>query len=669
MRIYCSICATILADLSDMSFLDCLDSTPTGDIQREDTSASKKFPIPDIKFSQATYQIGLWSDDLAKKLHESKYLYATYGALDGLSNICSHWRFLFDLIYSSSDITSDDKLHEFLSSPEGMAIVGIETLAVMAWATIGNYFNSQGNHPIINYLALTWPYLRDCFKGSKNAFKGIRAALNIASFLSGTSLIPYVLPSAIGLGFFSVVNRLLMRYLYNQRKTMMKHNKQVWLDIQNLKVKDFSPEALTSEGQAILKTLQEHSDRTRTLALLGAAYGGFVDGLYMYVGIVTLLGVSGMLWLTSPVALFLIGCSVLYGLTNIAVRINEEHGYQKKIDISVAKANLAFTGKKIACLYRNLRKTNEQQLSKQHFTQLSEYIGLYKQQRERLEKLSNLSYKSAFLLGITHGLAAYGALASFIFAVSTITFLIMQTIPPVLLITVAVTIASGLLCMALFAANAVYRNYQHRQNADGAKMLHKTFYLKELEKLKEVVKGEVIANKPDDEIEALIANDCMVIDSQPLFFYMELFEIVRSFFSGVGKGPKSMMTTFNAFQEKGDDGHYHFDSWILLAFTSVSSFVYAVCLALRAYARGFGRPPIDHIETNDQTDHSPSQSPSLNTPKPKATIKRSQSSSDFSIFKKPPSESSVPRNNSDQHLSKSLPNMSPQNTPTQPSTC
>ncbi|WP_367608080.1 hypothetical protein [Legionella sp. W05-934-2] len=631
--------------------LDGLINSSTGGSHREDSSASKSLPEIKSTFSETSYQLGVWGDDLAKNLHESRYLYATYGALDGLSNICSHWRWLFDLLYATSS-NSDDKLHEFLSSPEGMALVGIETLAIMAYATIGNYFDSDDkDKPILSLLALTWPYLRDCFKGSKNAYKGVRAALNIASLLSGTSLFSYVVPTSLGVGALAIVNRLLLRYMYTQRKYMMKNNKIVWLDIQALDAKTLTPDEMEQQGKEVLSHVQEQSKTVRALAFIGAAFGGLVDGLYMYVGIVTLLTVPGLIWLTAPVALFLIGCSVLYGLTNIAVRMYEEYDYQRKLDITVAKANLALTGKKIECLYHTLRLDKEEMLSQKHFKQLTDYVDTFVRQREELRDLSVLSYKSAFLLGVTHGLAAYGALASFVFAASTITFLIMGTIPPFLLIAVAITIASGIFLIAGFAINALYQTYKHHQKLSEFEQLKTAISLKELKELVKLEKGEVYANKPDDYLEEKI-HDCMVIDNQPLFFYMELFEVVRSFFSGVGKGPKSVMTTFNAFQEKGDDGEYHFDSWILLAFTSVSSVVYATCLALRAYARGFGRPPVDYVEMKGADGQEPSsKSSSPKIPMSQNDKSQKRRSSDFSLFaKKSVDDTKFSRSHSDSEL-------------------
>ncbi len=616
-----------------MTHFDSIDSS-NGNNTRVNPAAYKNPSDPKSSFSKASHNLGLWGENLAKRLHESRYLYATYGALDGLSNICSHWRYVFDLIYFTSDLNSDDKLHEFLSSPEGFAIAGIETILVMGYATIGNYFDGKDkNRPVINFLSVTWPYLRDFFKGSKNTYKGILAALKMTSFLSGTSLLPYVVPSSLGLGFLSVISRLLMRDIYSQRKIMMKNNTQIWQNIQNLNARNLSPKELEKQGQSILDNIQNQSENSRFWSMIGAGYGGTIDGLYYYTGIITLLGVPGLLSLSIPVALFLISCSFLYGITNIINRLYEEKNYQKKLDISIAKANLAYTGRKIECLYHTARKLNlkgNQILNKESYETLKNYLDNFENQRQELSNLETLSYESAFLLGLTHGLSAYGVLASIIFAISTVTFLIMQTMPPTLLIIVALTIASGLFFMATFAANAVYHTYQYHQLASKVEM-KATTSLKELKSLVDIGQGVINANKPDEEIESAV-RDCMVIDRQPSFFFMELFEVIRSFFSGIGKGTKSVLT-FNTFQEIGDDGHYHFeaDSWIFLAFTSVSSCVYAICLALRAYARGFGRPPIDCLESNDVDDSSPTSSACSTDDAHQSEIKVSRSS-DLSLF-------------------------------------
>ncbi len=77
--------------------------------------------------------------------------------------------------------------------------------------------------------------------------------------------------------------------------------------------------------------------------MLGAAYGGVVDGLYLFMGAMS-IGVIPALFI--PMAVL----SVIFTVTCIATRVYEEWDFQRKLLETQAKIELALCGKEIEVL-------------------------------------------------------------------------------------------------------------------------------------------------------------------------------------------------------------------------------------------------------------------------------------------------------------------------------
>ncbi|CDZ76070.1 hypothetical protein BN59_00334 [Legionella massiliensis] len=551
---------------------------------------------------------------LAKKLHELGYIYVLFGALDGLSLSYSMMKYYFDMLLANSDLSSSDEMHDWMTSPEGAAIAATTSISLIVFSMLANHFDDEDQNVFKRYIAVIWPYCRDTMKGLKNAYKGLKSTLQVAEILGGGDFSYLIVPVGLLLGGLSVINRIWFRWMVNERKAMMKANAKILDDIQN------SPDITLERLEELKGDIKRQSDSIRSMAMLSAAYGGVVDGLYLYIGV---LGICSL----SPPALIAmtVFCSI-YLAACIATRMYEEYDFQRKLLISQTKIELAYEGKRIELLFAELQRiTTELSSSPDNHDLLNEQevaINLFqvaawefKEQRKKLLDLSTLSYTSAFLAGAKNGLAAYGALASVIFAVGTILALSSIAFPPALLIS---CISFGMVFMIGFIVHSLVHAYYHRikveqqQNEESKVILQEKVIQQEKITPKEVSLAEIgplfkdakqqVKDLRPEEVRTAIL-DGMVVDPSPQFFFQEWFEILRSSSSGVGKGAKAINLAMNSFEEKTDtDGHYH-ETPIMMGFIAVSAIVHAAAFGLRAHSRGFGRPPIDQVPSkiNDDT--------------------------------------------------------------------
>ncbi|MCC5792710.1 MAG: hypothetical protein JJT82_08930 [Legionellaceae bacterium] len=609
-------------------------STPLSD-ERNASDVSHK---PPTLFSNQQTSVTDSSKVLATSLHESGYLYLAYGALDGLSNAYSSWKYLFDIHYCNSPIDSADALHEWMLTRQGLLLVGFETLVLVAYSSMGNYFDDDASHLLKKWAARSWPYVRDCIKGSKNAFKGLRTSLQVSSRLLDIPLLQVLLPASLLLGLMATANRLLLRYMYGQRKEMMKLNKELLLAIQAAKNMSDVEERYRSSPP------RQQKRYVRRLAYIGAAFGGLVDGMYMYVGILGLV----LNAVTLPVLFLLTACSALYLAACIVTRLYEEFNYQLRVDVSVSKIELAYTGKLLtyeldAFLILHQKKIEDQQPNAENppdtetktetppsteppptteippnpehlirpknslsAEELVRYEALFKTVNAQLIRFSNIQTKlihdqsmtwtRAFLMGLRHGLSAYGVLTSCLFAAATILTLCSVTLPVTMLVS---CIVAGLALLGIFLAHAFYKACHYQRQARQLDEESRSI----IEEVVDTIKRHetTVENlKPDEFKNKLFGY--MTVDPSPQFFFQEWFEVVRSFFSGIGKGSKSIDYTLNNYQERGEDGHYHHATLMMLSISAVSSLIFAFCLALRALCKGFGRPAVDAISPEKEQE-------------------------------------------------------------------
>ncbi|WP_126339187.1 FlxA-like family protein [Legionella spiritensis] len=538
---------------------------------------------------------------MAKRLHDLRLIYALYGALDGLSNSYSFLKYWIDLALTNSDLSSSDVMHELLLTPAGIAVAATESITLITLAMLGNYFDDKDKNRFKRYIATVWPYLRDVIKGSKNTYKGLRSTMQMMNVLGGPDLNSMLVPASLCLGAVAILNRLWMRRMQKNRKDMMKANAVLLAKIQD------AHQLTEEECLRYRKQLQLQSKDTRIAAFGSVALGAVIDSLYLFVGTMFLAPVA---W---PLFVMMVTFSAIYAVSLIATRLYEEYDYQRKLLITEAKVELALSNKElgpqIVELLRELQDISKQlaelsdskedllrraeleELQTQILQELDEKKGVLNAKRQRLQSLSTLSYSSALLVGAKNGLAAYSAVASLLFTTATILLLTSTPFPPLLLI---VGVSLGMACLLGFIIHSLIKNYIHNSRQK-KKQEHEPY-----ERLEDILKTlksgipDVEELNLDVEIDSILENG-MVVDPSPQFFFQEWFEVVRSFFSGLGKGSKSVDYTMNPFQERDEQGHYH-DTPIMLGVTVFSSLVYSLALALNALTRGFGRTPPDQVD-------------------------------------------------------------------------
>jgi hypothetical protein len=627
---------------------------------------------PPKSFADKNHQI-------AKNLHEAAYIYALYGMLDGLSLSYSMIKYCFDLLHKDSPLSSTDEMHNWMITPAGIAVAAIESVSLIAFAMLANFFNDKSKSALKRYIAFIWPYCRDLLQGLKNAYKGVRGALQALTTLVGQDLRYLMVPFGLALGAISVMNRIWLRRMRADRKVMQADNADLLREIQatcslhlmtsmpadddlkNYKnsyifvgqdlvyvkpdglkeevhlqdVEKFSKDVdaknkdkklklfldkkltdalITSNGghkptfafvtdadcEAFAnKKIGRQSTRLRTLGLLSAAYNGVADGIYLY------MGALGLTVLAPPVFIVMFTFSALFTLTCIATRMYEEYDYQRKLVATSAQVELAICGKQLELLFSKLQQLSERRLPEPHLPgyaspdssaseetltedekQMMVLFGEKKDEFDRrhafFRSQHTLSHHSAILAGLQNGLAAYSAIASVMFAVAAICFIASAPFPPAFLV---VCIAAGMACLIGFVAHALITNYVHR-NAQTPKEIESKTKLSNL--LAEMKKDcLVVANLEPANIKDAIS-DRIAVDPSPQFYIQESCEMLRAAASGLSKAPKVVGYALNQLQESDSQGHYH-DTTIMVWITGVSAAIYAVVLALRAYARGFNQ--------------------------------------------------------------------------------
>ena len=648
--------------------------------------------------------------DFAKKLHDTAYIYALYGALDGLSLSYSTFKYFFDILYTNSPLSSSDVMHDWMLTPAGIAAAAAESIAIIAFSLLANiYDNKKNQKQFERFIAAAWPYGRDMMKGLKNAYKGVRSMLLTTEMLGGQNLHAMIVPAGVVLGVISVVERLCMRkFVVEPRKVMMKNNSALLASIQGIRFYDelgggFSqynssvekfdestcelfrkgyeyhlsadnqlqeknklyfkllddcleysvvdPTGKIITAQIDKKTLQdkgcilksplnieqlkpymadilkitserEHTYFTlgiqsqtkglRNAALLGEAYRGVVDGLYLYMGAMSITA------LAPPVFLAMAIFSVIFTVTCIATRIYEEWDYQRKLVETQAKIEMALCEKEIEAIFGKMQLLSRKQAAggsealipsdydrkqKESTDLLVAKLVDFDSRKKYLRSQVLLSYTSASLAGLRNGLYAYSAISSLMFAVAMITAISSLSFPPFLVLAFGI---AGITCLIGFLAHSLLTNYQHLK----ANPLEENTGRAKIDAILHEIKTNIIqvSNLKPSEIEGAILDDNF--DQSPQFWFQEWFEVLRSFFSGVGKGQKSIDYTFNPLLEPDDKGHYQ-DSPIMLWFTLATATIYTVVLTLRAHARGFGRPKI--TDTVEDTP-APSSPPVVESP-------------------------------------------------------
>ena len=515
---------------------------------------------------------------LAQQLDKSGYVYYGYAVLDSLSSSYSMFKYFFDLCVSSND---PNLMHDVMMTPGGIIAIAAESLFLVAFSVLAVKFDSEKEDSYKKFIATAWPYFRDVMKGLKNAYKGWRSTVVAINLIGGVDAKFLVAPIGLVLGIFAAANRFWLRGMVENRKVMMTANTRLRNEIK--KLLSLTPE----DKKYFLNEIKYQSDKIRTLSYVSVALGGFIDGLYLYVGVL------GLVALSFPMFSALAVICAVYTVACVITRVYEEYDFQMRLFITQTKCkfeliakDLEFTHATLLSLQKKINKNDADYLELTRLkNQIYSVLEDFDAHRKLLSQQSTYTYTTAALLGLKNGLYAYGALASILFLVAAILTLSGVAFPPAIII---IGVLSGLVFMAGFIIHSLVVNYQHL-NKEQTSVERPYTHLIDM-------KNKIKTNLEIDELLEAESfrksmNDGLSVDSSPQFFFQEWFEVIRSLFSGLGKGQKFVDFAGNSMQEPDDLGHYH-DTKIMYVFGLVSAAFFGMTLALRALARGFGRAPL-----------------------------------------------------------------------------
>lgn len=547
-----------------------------GRIDAQKNAAIKK---PQFKKEQMGMD-GSWCDDevklFAQQIHKSRYISYSYSVIDSLSSSYSMFKYFFDVCLGG---TADD-MHELMMDPVGIVTISIEALFLVSFSFLANYFDDDNDNreDYQKWITTAWPYFRDVMKALKNAYKGWRGFVVALNLLGLTDINALIIPVSLGLGLLAAVNRYFIRSITEARKEMMKINAELFISLKKLS-------SLTADEAVVyLKRIQYQSSSSKHLGYLTAAFGGFIDGLYLYMGALTLAALSPALLMAMA------SLCVFYTLSCIITRLYEEHDFQLRLMVTQTKCQLSILTRRIQTCHARLLLLQDFDDENDIFlgeknqlkVDLSALIAQFEMQRQLLEQQSSRSYFSAVLLGIRYGLYAYGALSSILFFTSSLLFMGGIALPPIL---VVISISLGAVLMLGFLVHSLITQAQHNSslatNEEQKTPYHDLFVL-----------GQDDATLPSKEQVNKSLKDGLNVKEAPRHAFQELFEVFRSLFSGLSKGQKFVDFSGNPLQEVGADGHYQ-DTPVMFLMGAINALLFGSVFGLRALARGFGRTASD----------------------------------------------------------------------------
>lgn len=526
---------------------------------------------------------------LAEKLDKDRSIYYAYAVLDSLSSSYSMFKYFFDMFLANKDVNF---MHDVMMTPAGIVAISIESIFLVSFSLLATQFEKEKDDSVKQFIATAWPYFRDVMKGLKNAYKGWRSAIVAVSLIGGLDLKYLIAPVGLILGIFAAANRFWLRKMVEDRKLMMTNNAELLLEIKKLRT------LTQAESELYLSQLRYQSLATRSLAYAAVAAGGLIDGLYLYVGVLGLALLSSP-WLTAMAVI----CTI-YTVACIVTRLYEEFDFQLRLFVTQTKCELALITKQVETSYAQLLllrsktdKTLEDTIAI-HCLELEvcKLINKFEEKRNVLKEQTTRTYLSAALLGIKNGLYAYSALASILFLVGSILVLTGTAFPPAMLIGCVVL---GLVFMITFSIYSLVSTYNHlnKKGNDDVRPYHELIDMKN-----DLLKGQSHYLEADTFQQSI--KDGLSFEGSPQFFFQEWFEVLRSLFSGFGKGQKFVEFAGNPLQELDDQGHYQ-DSPIMYVLSGFSALFFGSVLAFRALARGLGRAPLGQVDLAESVNVQP----------------------------------------------------------------
>lgn len=524
------------------------------------------------------------SRKLAQWLHQTSFIYGLYGLLDGLSLTYSMIKYSFDLICTGSE-TASDVMHNWMLTPLGLTSITKFSIVLIGFSILGNLFKDSDENAFKRYIAISWPYVRDFLKGLKNGYKGIGGTVKMLASLSGMDMRQLILPIGVAIGVLSALNRIFIRAcVVEPRKGMMVQNSQL-LE----KIKASGPLDAAASA-AFRKEIKMQSMALRSCALVASAYGGIVDGMYLFMGAMSLATVA------PPIFIAMALLSGIYTLSNVLIRVYEEYDYQRKLVATQAQIELALCGKELEDIFNKLQEISENRRDElnmdERVTKLKKQLDLkmeeFEVKRNCLRAQTSLSQMSAALAGLKKGLVAYGALSSVFYAISAINAILLAPFPPALMI-FGITI--GLAFLIGFVSHSLYEN-KKRLEAQKPKESKCHRGLADLLQAIKLNNLEVSALKPETIVQAIRGGE--FVDSSPPYFFLEYAEVFRSVGASLKKSITSVDYVLNCLEDRDSLGHFH-ETETMLGIALFATTVSASIFGMRALAKGLGRPGLNVV--------------------------------------------------------------------------
>lgn len=356
---------------------------------------------------------------------------------------------------------------------------------------------------------------------------------------------------------------------------------------------------------AIRQTIKDDSLLPkRSVVIASALFGGFIDGLYTY------MGAMGIAILSPQLFAAVLACCVIFTVICVINRYYEEDQFQKEFIRSAKNVELVLAAKDIEDSFSQLKALsrlnalNSRQVKKdidngltdspairesERLDQESKQLDVLLQNTQlpafesvqtEYDEIYEVSTGRAILIGLRSGLYFYSAVSSIIFAYAAFC----ATFPPALLVT---AIAIGIVSLIGFAIHAVIVNDEHsaKVNANKAVRSAEINLVTYVNTIKETFRlGEEIKPTSEEEHNALM--DGMPIGPVPQLDYQPALEIVRSCCSGLPKGNKGLDFVGEYWLEPDSQGHYQEATW-MMPVGGVFSVFYSIVYALRAFGKGF----------------------------------------------------------------------------------
>ena len=334
----------------------------------------------------------------------------------------------------------------------------------------------------------------------------------------------------------------------------------------------------------------------RRIAIVGALYGGVIDGLYLFMGAMTL---AVLAW---PAFIFIFTLSALYSCLNIVFRVSTELEAQRKLDKGEADLRYALSGKALElgfmCLHRlsdpqvaTVSEEGRETLQQEIKDDLGKKMQVCEARRQVRDSKTVLSNPKAFFAGVRQGLVVYNTVMSVLFAVASVNAMISAVFPPALLIA---AVSSGLIIIIAFAARAMRIQKQKQlKRKNEANLAAPT---EKLSQFLEQLKTNIADAKQLTPLQIKAdLNGVMQPTEEPSLLIEKWSEIFRLFFSGISKGIRLNPFLFVALQKVDAKGHFR-DTPIMFGISVIVSALYAVVFFLREFARTCTKKGIEKME-------------------------------------------------------------------------